>query len=288
MPTLLAFEGWSDVGSAATVALRHLRDSWDSTLVASIESEDFFDFTRRRPHVRKSVGSEDQTTWRIDWPDTEIWECRSPAGNWARCIIGAEPHLKWRTFARGLCAAIGERSPSAGGGPVVAIGAVSAKVAHTQRPIVFGSSPDRTLMASLGVRNSTYEGPTGIIGVIQHLCRDRGVSTASFWATVPTYVPSIECPKASLALLNSVIAAFAFDIDLDPIALRSMSYEEQVDELLAGDADLTEFVRRLETQADLREGQPGLGQLAEEYLIADYRDPAVSLITYVEHYLRDT
>lgn len=312
MPTLVAFEGWSDAGGAATAALRHVRDSWESTLVASIESEEFFDFTKRRPTIhRHTVDARTNTPtgdaarndsgrdgdgdgdgsgdgeWQIDWPDTEIWECRSPAGRYARCVIGAEPHLRWRTFAEGIWSAITPLVPEGKIGPVVALGSVSARVAHTQRSLVFGDSSDESALTSLGVNASAYDGPTCILGVLQQLFSARGVAINSLWATVPTYVPSIECPKASLALLASVAPTFGFDIDLEPIALRSLAYEDQVDELIADDPDMAEFVSRLENGTAAGDDQRLLKHLTGEHSIAHFRDSTISLISDVEHYLRD-
>src|SRR5690349_1836990 len=47
-----AFEGWNDAGEAATFAARFLAERWDAEPFATIDPEEFFDFTSTRPQVR--------------------------------------------------------------------------------------------------------------------------------------------------------------------------------------------------------------------------------------------
>ena len=55
-----------------------------------------------------------------------------------------------------------------------------------------------------GLEHSRYEGPTGIVGVLQDACVRAGIPAISFWAHVPHYVSQPPCPKATLALLHRV------------------------------------------------------------------------------------
>ena len=54
---LAAFRGWNDAGQAATGALAHLKESWQAVRIASIDSEDFYDFQVTRPEVRSVDGA---------------------------------------------------------------------------------------------------------------------------------------------------------------------------------------------------------------------------------------
>ena len=63
-----AFNGWNDAGEAASAAVAFIRSSFDAEEVASIDPEEFFDFTAVRPTVRLTEG----VTREIDWPVATI------------------------------------------------------------------------------------------------------------------------------------------------------------------------------------------------------------------------
>src|SRR5687768_14405564 len=94
-PVLIAaFEGWNDAGDAATTAARYLCDRWGAEPFASIEPEDFFDFTSARPHVQLQDGE----TREIVWPKNELFATEPGAALDAIVLVGMEPQLRWRTF----------------------------------------------------------------------------------------------------------------------------------------------------------------------------------------------
>ena len=56
-----------------------------------------------------------------------------------------------------------------------------------------------------GLGRSTYEGPTGIVGVLHEAFSRARLPSASLWAAVPHYVASTPSPKATrLAPSSSV------------------------------------------------------------------------------------
>src|SRR5687768_7052795 len=91
---LVAFEGWSDAGDAASTALRWLRDRWAAEPLAEIDGEEFYDFSETRPQVRL-----DGDVRTIEWPCVELtWG--SDAGRDIVALSGSEPHTRWKTFSR--------------------------------------------------------------------------------------------------------------------------------------------------------------------------------------------
>ena len=195
-PVLVAaFEGWNDAGDAASGAVRYLIDRYDAQLVAEIDPEEFFDFTSTRPQAE--IG--DDGVRRISWPSTEIYAATLPGdGGDALLVIGTEPQLRWRTF----CAQITGVAQAADCRLAVLLGALVAEVPHSRPVPVVGTVTDPALQAELGLQPSTYEGPTGVVGVLSAACREAGLPAASLWAAVPTYVPTAPSPKAALALLE--------------------------------------------------------------------------------------
>lgn len=266
---ICAFSGWTDAGDSATAALRFLRDKWDSQLVATIPAEEFFNFTQLRPTIRCGEG----LARVITWPDTEIWECVTPDGSSVVLVIGVEPHLRWRTFANAICEVV-EQLPTAGSRTprLLTVGALLAEVAHTRDAFVFATSQDPQLMAEFDVESSTYEGPTGVLAAIHDASAARGIPSASLWATVPAYVPSVECPKATYALLERIGDITGHSIEAIELERRAVEYEDQVNELVSGDAETEDYVRRLELDGEL---------------IDSSRTASVAFISEVEQFLRE-
>ncbi len=272
-PVLVAaFEGWNDAGEAATFAARFLAERWDADVFAEIDPEEFFDFTSTRPQVRLDDGMQRE----IVWPSTTL-SSASPLGSERDVIfvIGSEPQLRWRTFCDEIVRVAREHDVRL----VVTLGALLAEVPHSRPVNVVGTTQDEALVDSLGLRQSSYEGPTGIVGVLHDAFRGAGVPSVSLWAAVPTYVPSAPSPKAALALVERLSTLLHVPVATTDLEIASASYERQIDELVAEDDDTAAYVARLEESAD-EEAEADDGSPLQDANTGD-------LIAEVERFLRD-
>ena len=260
-----AFEGWSDAGDSATSAVEFLADQWDAVPVASIDAEEFFDFTATRPRVE--LDEDDQR--RIIWPANELSTATLPGvGTDVVLMLGTEPQLRWKTFCRQVITAAEVLDV----GMVITLGALLAEVPHTRPTSVMGSTTDTGLAEQFGLRPSRYQGPTGITGVLHTACRDAGLPSASIWAAVPSYVPGAPSPKATLALVQRLGLMLGVVPDVDDLQLASLSYEQQLDELVREDEETLAYVSQLEQRFDNEDDDFPTG---------------VSLVEEVERFLRD-
>jgi proteasome assembly chaperone (PAC2) family protein len=243
-PVLVAaFEGWNDAGDAASSAVQYLIDRFGGELVAEIDPEEFIDFTSTRPQAK----IEDDGTRTIVWPTTRVYSVELPGGAGdALLVLGSEPQLKWRTFAEQVVSIARE----AGCRLVVTLGALVAEVPHSRPVPVVGNVTDPDLESELGLAPSTYEGPTGIVGVLSAACREAGFPSASLWAAVPTYVPTAPSPKATLALLEHTGEVLRMWIPATDLEIAAASYERQVSELVQEDDETSDYVSQLETRHD--------------------------------------
>ena len=132
----------------------------------------------------------------------------------------------------------------------ITLGALLTDVPHTRPVQVYGSSDDPELAAHLRLSPSDYEGPTGIVGVLAAGLRDRGVTTASFWASVPAYVSNVPSPKAALALVERLSQLLEVDVPCTDLEIAAAAYERQVTELVAEDDGTMEYVEQLEADFD--------------------------------------
>jgi proteasome assembly chaperone (PAC2) family protein len=237
-----AFTGWNDAGDAASAALSFVGSSLGATRFARIDPEDFFDFQAQRPSVEIS----ESQTRQIVWPDIEIFEARVPRAHRDLVLVqGPEPSMRWRTF----CANVVELAEALGTQMVVTLGALLADVPHTRPVPINGLSSDEGLIERLDLRPTNYEGPTGIVGVLQAACQDAGIPTASLWASVPHYVAAAPNPKAALALVRKLEGLLGVAVDAGELEGASAEYERQVSLAVQSDPDVQSFVERLEEAA---------------------------------------
>ena len=240
---IAAFEGWNDAGEASSTAARYVRDHFEAEHVATIDAEDFFDFTVARPNVC----IDDNDARQIVWPSTGIYVARIPGSTHDLvCAIGHEPQLRWRTFVDHLAIT----AEAFGASMVCTLGALLTDVPHTRPTQVYGGTDDEKLAMRLNLSPSTYEGPTGIVGVLAAGLRDRGVTTASFWASVPAYVSNVPSPKAALALVERLSQLLEVDVPCTDLEIAAAAYERQVTELAAEDDGTMEYVEQLEADFD--------------------------------------
>jgi len=276
---IMAFSGWNDAAESATTAARYLSQLWSSHPFASIEPEEFYHFGLSRPYVRFKPGS--RTEREIVWPATEF--SLSQLSQLERDIVvgvAIEPHLKWRTY----CAAVLELARRCRASLVLTLGALLAEVAHTKPIRVVGSSYDPELSARLGLRPTRYEGPTGIVGVLNTLCREAGVPTASLWANVPHYVSGIENPRAALALVARVLSLLNTEADLTDLREAAEQFDQNLSSIVAQNAKIADYVRKLERRGADEEDEPVAPTEATE--TRDELPPSADLVAEIEQFLR--
>jgi len=243
-----AFKGWNDAGDAASSALTFLGASLNAERFATIDPEEFYDFQSTRPTVSFTEG----TTRQITWPEAEIYEARVPRAP-RDLVLPAriEPSMRWRTF----CQTVIDLAEALGAQMVVTLGALLADVPHSRPVGVSGLASDEALMQRLGVANPTYEGPTGIVGVLHQACAEAGIPSASLWAAVPHYVAVVPNPKGALAILRKLEGLVGVTVDASELEDAALEYDRQVSRAVEMDPDVQAFVERLEREASESEDQ---------------------------------
>src|SRR5919112_1342018 len=206
-PVLVAaFRGWNDGGQGATLAAGYLARTWNAERFADIDPEGFLDFQANRPHVSLDEG----LTRKIEWPENAFYHARIPATERdAVLLLGVEPSLRWKTFSQLVLDLARDLDVEL----LITLGSLLADVPHTRAAPVTGAASDPALVESLGLQHSRYEGPTGIVGVLQDACRREGIAAASLWAAVPHYVSLAPSPRAARALCDRLAQLLAIPID---------------------------------------------------------------------------
>lgn len=250
---IMAFSGWNDAAEAASGAVEHLLSGWCDRndevlpeLIADVESEEFYDFQVNRPVV-----SIDESEIRsITWPTTQIFGLSIPTMPRDLVVVtGVEPSMRWKSFTSELLDLADDLEVSL----IVTLGSLLADTPHTRPITVTGTGAHPSIATRLGVSVSKYEGPTGILGVIQDGCMRRGIDGISLWAAVPHYASNAPSPKATLALINTLEDFLDISIPLSDLEENADAWEKEVNDLAAEDTEVAEYVKALEESKDAAE-----------------------------------
>ncbi|MGM7667319.1 PAC2 family protein [Microbacterium sp. A93] len=255
---IAAFEGWNDAGDAATSAVDALRHQWRASAAGSLTDGDYYDYQFTRPTVVRDADG----LGTLSWPRTRMYRASDLHGVDVVLVSGAEPSYRWQAFTAELLTHAAEQNVDA----VIMLGALLADVPHTRPLPATPASADPELRELLGAARPTYEGPTGIVGVVTDTAARSGLPTVSVWATVPHYVSQAPSPKAELALLRRVEDLLQIPLDLTELAEDAAAWERGVNELAGEDPDVAAYVEQLERARDTEELPEATGEaIAEEF-----------------------
>lgn len=241
---IAALGGWNDAADAATTAIKFLVDRWKPTKIAEIDIEDFFVFTETRPTVKYVEGIQRL----IVWPSSQFLAYQAPAlDHDIMLYLGHEPQLKWKTFSTCFLEVCKKFKAS----EVVLLGALLADVPHSIAVPMSGTSSNLDIqerLREMDIHSSRYEGPTGMIGVLQDAFRRAAIPTASIWAAAPHYLAATPNIKVTSALLTYLNTFLSLGLDLSDIQTDAIRFDEQISTLVARDPEASAYVRKLEEQ----------------------------------------
>lgn len=280
-PVLLyAFTGWNDAGEAASTAIRTMVAHWGGSRLGEIDPEPFTDFATVRPSVYLAEGRR-----HIRWPSVQLWSASLPGAD-ALFVLGPEPAFQWRRFCEQIVG-LAERFDVS---TAISLGALLADYPHTYPVQVIGTATDPELIDRHNLRRSTYEGPTGIVGVLGDALTTAGRDSVALWATVPGYTAQMPWPKASAALVRAACGIVGAEPPVGLLGPAIAKYDQRVAGMLAENDELAAYVSRLEVlmgDAADDERDAVVDELADDEL-DDAELAAEDLVAEVERYLQES
>lgn len=241
---LIAFGGWGDAGDSASLAAEVFVNSLDSEIIASFDPDEHYDFQVRRPMVFLGEGE----TRFLSWPENELHVIRGSDADMV-VLVGEEPNYKWKAFTNELIEAL----QVLGVTRAVTLGAFIGQVAHTLPVPLIGSSNQPDALTLHGLRPSSYQGPTGIVGVLNQALGNAGIDVISVWAAVPHYLSNQDYPPAVEALTLKASELTGVSVDIATLSAKSRQFRETVDQALETNSELQQYVSQLEQEADQEE-----------------------------------
>jgi hypothetical protein len=253
---LVAFEGWGDAGESASQAATEFLEKLDAELFAIIDPDDHFDFQVRRPIVEL-----DSTGIRsISWPRNELYVAKGAERDLV-VLLGEEPHYRWKAFTNDVIEVMKVTRVSR----AVTMGAFIGQVAHTLPVPLVGSANRPDDLTIHGLLPSGYEGPTGILGVLNQALGNAGIDVISVWAAVPHYLSNQEYPPAAEALAVKASELCGVSLDIGDLTTASRQFLSTVEAAIEGNTELEEYVERLEQEAEDDRGDRLVEEI-EKYL----------------------
>ena len=257
---IAAFGGWNDAAQSATDALEHLLDVWQTEELIDLPGDDYYDYQFNRPEVSIGVDGDRE----VAWPGTTIFKATTDVlpNTKIYLVHGVEPSMRWKKF----CADIYQQLELGESATLITLGALLADVAHTRPIPVSGTTSTKQLQTLTGFESSRYEGPTGILGILQSEFEVQGIPSVALWAAIPHYVSSPPCPKATLALVRGLEDLLDIAIPVDELVEEARAWQLGVEELATEDEEISEYVRSLEETQDTAELPEATGEaIAREF-----------------------
>lgn len=241
---IVGFHGWSNAGSVSSDTLQYLIDYLAPDLVATLGEEHFVNHAVDRPvaHV------EDGLICAMDPMQTEVLFWSNPdADRDVALILGKEPHFHWMAYTNAILEIMKKLSVTR----LYTVGGVQDSVSHTAPPVVSVVASSASAVAeacglSSGMQPANYQGPVSIHSFLIRLAGQNGIEAVSLWGHVPAYLQ--RSPKVVSTLVATLNKASGMECPLDALRQKSIELDRKIDEALARDPQLRQFVETVEDQ----------------------------------------
>ncbi len=256
---VIALQGLFDMAGVATDVIDGALEHSVSTKLAGLDPDPFYDFCQHRPNVFIDADGER----RIRWPTNDVIACRGIGVRDLVMVSGIEPDVRWRTFVAALIDAVRRLGCEV----VVTLGAVAEAIPHSRTPQVFGSTTDGRLARRLGLSRPQYQGPTGVIGVLNQQLESAGIPAISLRVGVPHYLLNARHPRSTMALTHHLEHVLGVKLAAPDLAAEIDKWRRLHDAAVASDSQAAAFVTMLEREFDRRveASMPSAEALAAEF-----------------------
>lgn len=252
---LLSIRPWIDAGSVGTLALSFLEEHWNASEIGELARPgEFYDLTRYRPMIRHRDGQR-----QVIVPNTTVHFAHDERGQDWITLHALEPHNRGEDYVEALVELIQRLNVR----EYIMVGSMYGPVPHSRPAMITGTALGDSLrerMRGFGVNSSTYEGPTTILATLADRLREGGAETASMLVQLPAYAQLDPDHHGRHGLLQKLDSIFELGLDLEALRTEGLRQYATIDESLAQNAALSNWVKELEaaydSQAGGSEGRP--------------------------------
>jgi proteasome assembly chaperone (PAC2) family protein len=271
---MVGLKGWLNAGEISTGSIDYLRRKLNAQPFAYIEPAGFYIYQipsssaelSMRPQVRIKEG----IVRKLELPRNEFFFWKSGAAHDLILFQGVEPNLDWPEYAQAILDVARQFKAAR----IYSLGGIFDQVPHTRKTRILATVSHPQMKEELKgfARFTDYEGPSSFNTMLLSVARERGIEMAGISARAPLYIQDLNA-KACYDLLQSVVAAAGFDIDLRDLRVTGEALVEMMDTAFSQNATALEQLKKLEEQFDATVGEEPLQAQGEDYdkLLAEVR-----------------
>lgn len=242
---IVAFSGWPDAGEASSIAMRALISSLEAQKIAEIDSDPFYVYTEARP-----VTSQDETGVRIlSWPTSEFYAWRDPDEERDLILLQArEPNVRWKEYVDLVL----QVAHDFGAIRLIGLGSNYDAVSH-RRPVKLsgrGTTTEITeALSSIGVKETSYQGPSSIQSALLDACRTRGIPAGTMFGHAPHYVQSLPNVQVSYSMLRKLGSLLGIRFQLEELSNAATELQTRIEAAVTENEELVTYLQQLEAVA---------------------------------------
>lgn len=242
LPLVAGVTGFADAGAAVAQTTEYLLTTLETTVVASFDADELFDYRARRPII--VFDGDHLSDYRP--PRLSLDLARDELGRPFLLLTGFEPDFQWERF----CAAVLQLVERFEVASVTWINSIPMPVPHTRRIGVTVSGNREDLVETMSVWRPTTQVPANALHLVEYRLQEAGLPVAGFVLLVPHYLGDAEYPAAAVAALESISAATGRIFPTDALREQNREFLARIDEQVDENGELAKLVHTLEERHD--------------------------------------
>ena len=238
-PSLIVAWQTHDVGKLSSEVIHFLNEKLEGQKIAEIKPSGFF-----------PLGGAVFKDNLIQVPESKFCACQK---NDLLIFQSEEPKYEWYNFLNGLLDFAQHYCHIK---ELYTISARPSLSAHTTpRGIlaVYNQPEFQKALQGYGLEDMTWEGPPAISSYLLWAAERRSIPGISLWPEIPFYLAAGEDPTAIKLTLSFLDSRFSLGLDLGELDLDIAKQNEKIAQLREEDAEIDEYIDRLESGLSLNE-----------------------------------
>lgn len=242
LPLVAGLTGFADAGGAVAQTTEYLRNTLDTTVVATFDADELLDYRARRPII---LFEGDHLT-EYTPPRLGLDLARDELGQPFLLLTGFEPDFRWEQFSAAVVQLVEELHVAS----TTWINAIPMPVPHTRPISVTVSGNRQELIEQMSVWRPTTQVPSNALHLVEFRLQELGHATTGFVLLIPHYLNDAEYPSAAVAALEAISASTGRIFPTDVLRGQGRDFVARIDEQVAENGELAKLVHTLEERHD--------------------------------------
>lgn len=242
LPLVAGLTGFADAGAGVSQLGTYLLGTLDSEVVATFDADILLDYRARRPIIyfdQDHLADYQPATLKLYLAYDEL---RQPF----LFLSGFEPDFRWEAFTEAVLGLIERYRVRS----VTWVHAIPMPVPHTRAIGVTVSGNRSDLIETMSVWKPQTQVPANALHLLEYRLQQASHPIAGFVLLIPHYLADTEYPAAAIAGLDSISAATGLIFPSDRLRQEDRDFIANIDEQVAGNAELAKLVGTLEERHD--------------------------------------